>query len=85
MVLLLLLLTAKGHLEIIDTEYSVRTAISILEEQTLQIELVDSNVLGIMPNIEGSSQNIFSVWFRIGRHIFTRSYASENSFVNCRH
>ena len=56
MVLLLLLLTAKGHLEIIDTEYSVRTAISILEEQTLQIELVDSNVLGIMPNIEGSSK-----------------------------
>jgi hypothetical protein len=37
--------TAKGHLEIIDTEYSVRTALAIIEEGSMLIEAVDPAVL----------------------------------------
>ena len=38
---LIYILTAKGHLEISDTEYSVRTACSIIENGNLLIEPPD--------------------------------------------
>ena len=43
-VTLLYVLTAKGHIEVIDTEYSLRTAHSIIEEGSLSIKPVDSNL-----------------------------------------
>lgn len=50
----LFMLTAKGHIEIIDTEYSIRTAKAIIEEGTLLIEPVDSN--NRMPVIAGTDK-----------------------------
>ena len=35
---LIYLITAKGHIEITDTEYSIRTALSIVENGTLLID-----------------------------------------------
>lgn len=49
-------LTTSGHLEIIDTEYSVRTAIAIVEQGSLLIDSVDPLVLNIAPNIEGTDK-----------------------------
>ena len=56
LVFLLFLLTAKGHLAVIDSEYSVRSAISILEEHSLLIDLVDPSTLEILPDIEGTDK-----------------------------
>lgn len=53
---LLLLLTSKGHLEIIDTDYSVRTAIAIIEEGSLLIDPVDIHVVERIPKIEGTNK-----------------------------
>jgi hypothetical protein len=53
---LLLLLTSKGHLEIIDTDYSVRTAIAIIEEGSLLIDPVDIQVVERFPKIEGTDK-----------------------------
>jgi hypothetical protein len=50
--LLLFLISAKGHLEIIDTEYSVRTALAILEDGSMLIEPVDPAIRERVPNIE---------------------------------
>jgi hypothetical protein len=50
------LLSAKGHLEMIDTEYSVRTAIAIVEEGSMLIEVVDPTFLEIAPKVEGSDK-----------------------------
>ncbi len=50
----LFMLTAKGHIEIIDTEYSIRTAKAIIEEGTMLIEPVDSN--NRMPVIAGTDK-----------------------------
>ena len=36
------LITAKGHIEIVDTEYSIRTALSIIENGSFLIEPPDS-------------------------------------------
>lgn len=47
---LLYLLTAKGHLEVIDTEYSVRTAESIIYHGSMRIEPVDEKVIGVSVN-----------------------------------
>ena len=53
---LLYLLSAKGHLEIIDTDYSVRTAIAILEEGRMRIDPVDPAVREIAPKIDGTDK-----------------------------
>lgn len=53
---LLYLLSAKGHLEIIDTEYSVRTALAIVEDGSMLIEVVDPQVLEIAPKVEGTEK-----------------------------
>jgi hypothetical protein len=50
----LFLLTAKGHIEIIDTDYSIRTAKSIIEEGTMLINPVDPN--NLFPKIEGTEK-----------------------------
>lgn len=52
LLLALLIITAKGHLEIIDTEYSVRTALSLIEKGSMLIEVVDPVVMEIVPKIE---------------------------------
>jgi len=56
MVLLLFLLTTKGHLEIIDTDYSVRTAIAIVEDGSMLIEPVDQRVVDRFPKIVGTDK-----------------------------
>ena len=48
--------TAKGHLEIIDTEYSVRTALAIIEEGSMLIEAVDPAVLKNAPKVEDADK-----------------------------
>jgi hypothetical protein len=53
---ILLLLTAKGHLEIIDTDYSVRTALAIIEDGSLLIEPVDPTVVHRFPKVEGTDK-----------------------------
>jgi hypothetical protein len=53
---LLFFLTAKGHLEIIDTEYSVRTALAITEEGSMLIEAVDPAVLEDVPKVDGTDK-----------------------------
>jgi hypothetical protein len=51
----LFMLTAKGHLEIIDTEYSVRTAKAIIEEGTMLINPVSIGADHI-PSVEGTNK-----------------------------
>ena len=53
---ILLFLTAKGHLEIIDTDYSVRTAIAIIEDGSLLIVPVDPRVVHRFPEIDGTDK-----------------------------
>lgn len=53
---LLYFLSAKGHLEIIDTEYSVRTALAIVEEGSMLIDVVDPQVLEIAPEVRGTDK-----------------------------
>ncbi|MEC8043077.1 MAG: hypothetical protein VX130_00595 [Verrucomicrobiota bacterium] len=53
---LLYFLSAKGHLEIIDTEYSVRTALAIVEEGSMLIDVVDPQVLEIAPKVRGTDK-----------------------------
>ena len=53
---ILLVITAKGHLEIIDTDYSVRTAIAIIEDGSLLIEPVDQRVIDRFPQIKGTDK-----------------------------
>ena len=43
------LITAKGHIEIVDTEYSIRTALSIVENGSLLIKPPDSNAVQNFP------------------------------------
>ena len=52
----LYILTAKGHLEIIDTEYSLRTAKAILENGTMLIEPVCDETRKISPIIDGTDK-----------------------------
>ena len=53
------IITAKGHLEVSDTEYSVRTAISILESGSLLILPPDNDAVSNFPE-SGNLQKIFS-------------------------
>ena len=53
------ILTATGPLEIIDTEYSVRTAFAIIDNGTMLIDPVDPQIRERMPQIEGTDK-IFS-------------------------
>ena len=46
---LIYLLTAKGHIEIVDTEYSIRTALSIVENGSLLIQPPDGNAVQNFP------------------------------------
>ena len=55
----LFMLTAKGHIEIIDTEYSIRTAKAIIEEGTMLIDPVSTGADHI-PDIEGTNKQIFN-------------------------
>lgn len=51
----LFILTAKGHLEVIDTDYSVKTAISILENGSMRIKASDEDFIkfSINPTEDG--------------------------------
>ena len=51
----LFMLTAKGHIEIIDTEYSIRTAKAIIEEGTMLIDPVSIGAEHI-PYVEGTNK-----------------------------
>ena len=53
---LIFFFTAKGHLEIIDTDYSVRTALAIIEEGSMLIEAVDPAVLENVPKVDGTDK-----------------------------
>lgn len=53
---LLFFISAKGHLEVIDTEYSVRTALAILEDKSMLIEPVDPAIKERTPNIPGTDR-----------------------------
>ena len=53
---LLLLFSAKGHLEIIDTEYSVRTALALVEDGSMLIDVVCDAALEITPQIPGTDK-----------------------------
>lgn len=53
---LLYFFTAKGHLEIIDTEYSLRTAVAIIEDGSMLIEPPNSSVLLNTPVIESDGK-----------------------------
>ena len=53
---LLYFFTAKGHLEIIDTEYSLRTAVAIIEHGSMLIEPPNSSVLLNTPVIESDGK-----------------------------
>lgn len=55
-IFIVLIITAKGHLEIIDTEYSVRTALALIEDGSMLIEVIDDAVLGIVPKIDGTEK-----------------------------
>ena len=57
----LFMLTAKGHIEIIDTEYSIRTAKAIIEEGTMLIDPVSVGADHI-PAVEGTNK-IYSKTF----------------------
>ena len=56
LILVLLLITAKGHLEIIDTEYSVRTALALVEDGSMLIDVVCDAALEITPQIPGTDK-----------------------------
>jgi hypothetical protein len=56
LVAILLFFTAKGHLEIIDTDYSVRTAIAIIDDGSMLIEPVDHSLIDRFPKIEGTDK-----------------------------
>ena len=53
------LLTAKGHIEILDTEYSIRTALSIVENRSFLIHPPDPSALKNFPD-SGFTQKIYS-------------------------
>jgi hypothetical protein len=55
-VLIALLISTKGNLEIIDTEYSVRTALALIEDGSMLIDVVDQAVLEIAPKIDGTEK-----------------------------
>jgi hypothetical protein len=55
-ILFALIFTAKGHLEVIDTEYSVRTAIAVIETGSMLIAPVDPRVVERFPRIEGTNK-----------------------------
>ena len=54
--LLLFFISAKGHLEIIDTEYSVRTALAIIKDGSMLIEPVDPAIRERAPDIAGTDK-----------------------------
>ena len=54
------LLTAKGHIEIADTEYSIRTALSIVENGTLLIDPPDPSAIKINFPDSGIANKIYS-------------------------
>ena len=60
---LIYLLTAKGHIEIVDTEYSIRTALSIVENGSLLIEPTDSNAVQNFPQptIQGKNYSPYGI------------------------
>lgn len=49
-------LSTKGHLEIVDTEYSVRTALALIEDGSMLIDVVDPAVLEIAPKVQGTEK-----------------------------
>ena len=55
-ILALLLISAKGHLEIIDTEYTARTALALIEEGSMLIDIIDPAILKNVPKIDGTEK-----------------------------
>ena len=53
------LITAKGHIEVVDTEYSIRTALSIVENSALLIQPPDITAVQNFPEI-GNLDKIYS-------------------------
>lgn len=53
-------LSAKGHIEILDTEYSIRTALSIVENGTFLIDPPDPNAVKINFPDSGIANKIYS-------------------------
>ncbi len=53
------ILTAKGHIEISDTEYSIRTALSLVENRSLLIKPPDLTAIINFPELE-TSEKIYS-------------------------
>ena len=70
--------TAKGHLEIIDTEYSVRTALAVIEEGSMLIEAVDPAVLENAPKVRRYRQDLFSVWRWTSSYFSTHGSCRES-------
>ena len=56
LVSLVFFLSTKGHLEIVDTEYSVRTALALIEDGSMLIDVVDPAVLEIAPKVQGTEK-----------------------------
>ena len=56
---LLYLISARGHLEVIDTEYSIRTAKAIIENGTMRIHPVDNEFLKVSVN-PGKDGKVYS-------------------------
>lgn len=54
-------ITAKGHIEIIDTEYSIRTAIAFLNNNSLLIEPPDKSIYNI-----ADDNNSFKIYSKYG-------------------
>lgn len=52
----LFLFTAKGHLEIVDTDYTLRTVNAILDDFTMRIEPVDPWMIKRMPNVDADGK-----------------------------
>ena len=61
LVCLLLLFSAKGHLEIIDTEYSVRTALALVEDGSMLIDVVCDAALKLRPKLQVRIKYILSM------------------------
>ena len=54
-------ITAKGHIEIIDTEYSIRTAVAFLDNNSLLIEPPDKSIYNI-----SNDNNSFKIYSKYG-------------------
>jgi hypothetical protein len=82
--LCLFILTAKGHLEIIDTDYSLRTAISILENSSMRIKPTDPEFIkySVNPDVDGLIYSQYGIGLPILFIPFIISAQAISSFIN---